>query len=225
LSIPCFYSWFFTYVAVIFSQYSSYITKQRKPCNADGHSSVNLLVKMLFWPSVSLKQVARMYPYRSKTVHRSSFLRAVVWVSWKKNKVWFIVHIMCFCISLVILSAICILYFYTIHFAQWLKMLHFVLHLFGSYVLKLEKADVYRLPYLSSGAPGFGELVLLSYLFSTTLYVLLCHSVWFTFPITEENSQCSNYFHLIVDTLHFHKWMTLCISRIICCTVYEHTFS
>ena len=25
-----------------------------------------------------------------------------------------------------------------------------------SYVLKLEKADVYRLPYLSSGAPGFG---------------------------------------------------------------------
>ncbi|KAF8392815.1 hypothetical protein HHK36_021052 [Tetracentron sinense] len=27
---------------------------------------------------------------------------------------------------------------------------------FDSYVLKLEKADVYRLPYLSSGGPGFG---------------------------------------------------------------------
>ncbi|GJN01554.1 hypothetical protein PR202_ga18829 [Eleusine coracana subsp. coracana] len=29
------------------------------------------------------------------------------------------------------------------------------------YVLKLEKADVYRLPYLSSGAPGFGQSILL----------------------------------------------------------------
>jgi hypothetical protein len=29
--------------------------------NAGGHCLVNLLVKMLFWLSVSLKQVARMY--------------------------------------------------------------------------------------------------------------------------------------------------------------------
>ena len=28
--------------------------------------------------------------------------------------------------------------------------------LFCSYVLKNEKADVYRLPYLASGGPGFG---------------------------------------------------------------------
>lgn len=29
-------------------------------------------------------------------------------------------------------------------------------HVHGSYALKLEKADVYRLPYLSSSGPGFG---------------------------------------------------------------------
>lgn len=28
--------------------------------------------------------------------------------------------------------------------------------LLGRYVLKIEKADVYRLPYLASGGPGFG---------------------------------------------------------------------
>lgn len=35
-----------------------------------------------------------------------------------------------------------------------------------SYVLKLEKADVYRLPYLASSGPGFG---LLPASYSTTL--------------------------------------------------------
>lgn len=30
---------------------------------------------------------------------------------------------------------------------------------FDSYVLKNEKADVYRLPYLSSGGPGFGTSI------------------------------------------------------------------
>ena len=46
--------------------------------NAGGHSLVNLLVKMLFWLSVSLKQVARMYLCRGNTVHYTPFLLAVV---------------------------------------------------------------------------------------------------------------------------------------------------
>jgi hypothetical protein len=58
-----------------------HITKQRESFNTGGHSLVNLLVKMLFWLSVSLKQVARMYPYRTKTVRCASLLLAAVCVA------------------------------------------------------------------------------------------------------------------------------------------------
>lgn len=60
------------------SQYSIPMTKQGGSFNAGGHSLVNLLVKMLLFLSVSLKQVARTYPYSSETVCCASLLHAVV---------------------------------------------------------------------------------------------------------------------------------------------------
>lgn len=51
-------------------------------------------------------------------------------------------------------------------FTYWRKF-SFEPSLFDSYVLKSEKADVYRLPYLSSGAPGFGLSFTPSHLFPT----------------------------------------------------------
>jgi hypothetical protein len=86
--------------------------------NADGHSSVNLLVKMLFWLSVSLKQVARMYLCRGNTVHYASLLIAVAHLPWKKNQVC---PLFIWCNIMPVLSNVA---FYTVHFVQWLKMSH-----------------------------------------------------------------------------------------------------
>uniref|UniRef100_A0A453D968 Uncharacterized protein n=1 Tax=Aegilops tauschii subsp. strangulata TaxID=200361 RepID=A0A453D968_AEGTS len=62
----------------------------------------------------------------------------------------FILQMMLFCVHTISTSVA------VYHQYLQVRNLHLNPILFDRYVLKSEKADVYRLPYLSSGAPGFG---------------------------------------------------------------------
>uniref|UniRef100_A0A453D916 AB hydrolase-1 domain-containing protein n=1 Tax=Aegilops tauschii subsp. strangulata TaxID=200361 RepID=A0A453D916_AEGTS len=64
----------------------------------------------------------------------------------------FILQMMLFCVHTISTSVA------VYHQYLQVRNLHLNPILFDRYVLKSEKADVYRLPYLSSGAPGFALL-------------------------------------------------------------------
>lgn len=100
------------FVFHLYIQHSIYICKFMESFNAGGHCLVNLLVKMLFWLSVSLKQVARMY----LSDLYASLLLAVVHLPWKKNQVC---PLFIWCNTMPVLPDVA---FYTIHFSQWLKV-------------------------------------------------------------------------------------------------------
>lgn len=92
----------------LYIQNSIYICKLMESFNAGGHSLVNLLVKMLFWLSVSLKQVARMYLYRRNTVHYALFASCYNASSMKEETSLSIIHMMQYYASPV---KCCILYY------------------------------------------------------------------------------------------------------------------
>lgn len=98
----------------------------------------------------SLKEVARMYP-----LSQISFLM-FFWLAYFYFTFWIVrwSYIKCSMLLKLIMissSSLCHL--------LWIKLVISRLQYFSfihRYVLKNEKADVYRLPYLSSSAPGFG---------------------------------------------------------------------
>jgi len=170
------FSWCLSFI-YLYIQHSIYICKFMVSFNAGGHCLVNLLVKMLFWLSVSLKQVARMYLsdlYRRNTVHYASLLLAVVHLPWKKNQVC---PLFIWCNTMPVLSDVA---FYTIHFSQWLKMFHL------SYI---GLADICwnwkRLMYIGYRIYPVVLLDLVSpysqvIYFQRFIYIVLCNSIWYT---------------------------------------------